>query len=416
MFEGAIGFSRKEFQPLSEPGWPAPVRFGAMLARAVASSHWPFATGSSAPPWPRPMHWGLVRRAALDASVRSLPLQPFRLPFLGSAPLASRSCLLAAARLPSTSWLRPYFRTIAPIPAIPETFLAATGLIVRVRGKTGPYSTEIPLPIRPNPYYKPHSCQLCLGAGRNRPYSTENAQNAADRDGGDGVMLPQSFVVTARIESANWPIRCIQTGQIKGLFNNEIAHMQFRCIDSYAKVRCLHTMITKRLVEDFTASCGPSTRKQLLFTTHDLLLLMEQSLMRRDEMYIAQRGTDGCSELVGLAEFEGIRYDKDLIRSYLDGRFGGIPMLGPTSFSKDEVRTAVENASAKRAGCKSAFPDPGMTDVHMLAGKLIGHRSVWSHQELLYNRFAVCFSIELVQRFRVTTKALSCGEQVERNG
>ena len=36
---------------------------------------------------------------------------------------------------------------------------------------------------------------------------------------------------------------------------------------------------------------------------------------------------DGKSELVGLTEFDGIRYDKDLIRSYLDGRFGGIPML-----------------------------------------------------------------------------------------
>ena len=35
----------------------------------------------------------------------------------------------------------------------------------------------------------------------------------------------------------------------------------------------------------------------------------------------------GESELVGLTEFDGIRYDKDLIRSYLDGRFGGIPML-----------------------------------------------------------------------------------------
>ena len=91
--------------------------------------------------------------------------------------------------------------------------------------------------------------------------------------------------------------------------------------------RCLHTMLTKQLIEDFTSSCGPATRKQLLFTTHDLLL-MDQSLMRRDEMYIAQRGIDGCSELVGLAEFEGIRFDKDLIRSYLDGRFGGIPMLG----------------------------------------------------------------------------------------
>lgn len=90
--------------------------------------------------------------------------------------------------------------------------------------------------------------------------------------------------------------------------------------------RCLHTMLTTRLVRDFLDTCGPETRKQLLFTTHDLLL-MDQSLMRRDEMYIAQRGADGKSELIGLTEFEGIRHDKDLIRSYLDGRFGGIPML-----------------------------------------------------------------------------------------
>lgn len=90
--------------------------------------------------------------------------------------------------------------------------------------------------------------------------------------------------------------------------------------------RCMHTMLTMRLISDFLASCGPDTRKQLMFTTHDLLL-MDQSVMRRDEMYIAQRGTDGCSELVGLAEFKDIRFDKDLIRSYLDGRFGGIPML-----------------------------------------------------------------------------------------
>lgn len=90
--------------------------------------------------------------------------------------------------------------------------------------------------------------------------------------------------------------------------------------------RCLHTMLTTRLVEDFLATCRSDTRKQLLFTTHDLLL-MDQSLMRRDEMYIAQRGADGKSELVSLTEFDGIRYDKDLIRSYLDGRFGGIPML-----------------------------------------------------------------------------------------
>ncbi len=90
--------------------------------------------------------------------------------------------------------------------------------------------------------------------------------------------------------------------------------------------RCLHTMLTKQLIRDFLSVCDEDTRKQLLFTTHDLLL-MDQGLMRRDEMYIAQRDADGCSELVGLAEYKDIRFDKDIVRSYLDGRFGGVPML-----------------------------------------------------------------------------------------
>lgn len=91
--------------------------------------------------------------------------------------------------------------------------------------------------------------------------------------------------------------------------------------------RCLHTMLVSRLIEDYLSTCGAETRKQLLFTTHDLLL-MDQSLMRRDEMYIAQRDQYGCSELVSLSEYEGLRSDRDLVKSYLDGRFGGIPVIG----------------------------------------------------------------------------------------
>ncbi|WP_322155026.1 ATP-binding protein [Paratractidigestivibacter sp.] len=94
--------------------------------------------------------------------------------------------------------------------------------------------------------------------------------------------------------------------------------------------RCLHTMLTKRLVQDILATCGPGTRKQMLFTTYDLLL-MDQSIMRRDEMYITERDATGESELIALAEYRDLRYDKDLVRSYLDGRFGGIPMFGGSS-------------------------------------------------------------------------------------
>lgn len=99
--------------------------------------------------------------------------------------------------------------------------------------------------------------------------------------------------------------------------------------------RCLHTMLTRRLVEDFLSGCSSNTRKQLLFTTHDLLL-MDQSLIRRDEMYITERSALGESHLVGLSEYDGIRYDKDLVRSYLDGRFGGIPMLREVADAQEE--------------------------------------------------------------------------------
>ncbi len=93
--------------------------------------------------------------------------------------------------------------------------------------------------------------------------------------------------------------------------------------------RCLHTMLTSHLIENYLQTCGATTRKQLIFTTHDLLL-MDQRLMRRDEMYITQRNTKGASELIGLADFIGIRFDKDLIKSYLEGRFGGVPMFTGT--------------------------------------------------------------------------------------
>lgn len=42
-----------------------------------------------------------------------------------------------------------------------------------------------------------------------------------------------------------------------------------------------------------------------------------------------------------------------------------------TQFTLDQVRTAIENARAKRAGCREAIPALGMTDAHLLVGRLI---------------------------------------------
>ncbi len=92
--------------------------------------------------------------------------------------------------------------------------------------------------------------------------------------------------------------------------------------------RSLHSLLTRRLLETYLASCSPKSRSQLLFTTHDVLL-MDQQLFRRDEMWAAERGTEGASNLIPFSEFKDVRYDKDIRKSYLQGRLGGVPRILP---------------------------------------------------------------------------------------
>lgn len=90
--------------------------------------------------------------------------------------------------------------------------------------------------------------------------------------------------------------------------------------------RSLHTLLTKRLIESYLSSCTTESRMQMLFTTHDLLL-MDQEILRRDEMWVVERDNSGCSKMYSLSDYKEIRYDKDIRKSYLQGRFGGIPRI-----------------------------------------------------------------------------------------
>lgn len=109
--------------------------------------------------------------------------------------------------------------------------------------------------------------------------------------------------------------------------------------------RSLHTLLTRRLIETYLASCNANSRSQLLFTTHDVLL-MDQDLLRRDEMWIAERNNTGSSSLKSFSDFKDVRYDKNVRKSYLQGRLGGIPhlRLAPTSMSQSKLKPEKELA------------------------------------------------------------------------
>lgn len=100
--------------------------------------------------------------------------------------------------------------------------------------------------------------------------------------------------------------------------------------------RSLHTLITRKLLDLYLAGCSQTSRSQVFFTTHDVLL-MDQQLLRRDEMWITERNLDGVSSLISFSEYKDIRYDKDIRKSYLQGRLGGIPRIILNSFSGKQV-------------------------------------------------------------------------------
>jgi uncharacterized protein len=90
--------------------------------------------------------------------------------------------------------------------------------------------------------------------------------------------------------------------------------------------RSLHTLLTRRLLDAYLSNCAPESRSQLLLTTHDVLL-MDQQLLRRDEMWVAERDSSGASKMISFSEYKDVRYDKDIRKSYLQGRLGGIPRI-----------------------------------------------------------------------------------------
>ena len=81
-------------------------------------------------------------------------------------------------------------------------------------------------------------------------------------------------------------------------------------------------------------NCDADSRTQLLFTSHDNSL-MNQELFRRDEIWFAQMDAGGESSLYSLGEFKDIRYDKEIRKNYLQGRFGGTPEIQPAEIAYD---------------------------------------------------------------------------------
>jgi hypothetical protein len=89
--------------------------------------------------------------------------------------------------------------------------------------------------------------------------------------------------------------------------------------------RSLHPEILHSFIANFLKHSG-SRHSQLIGTTHDTTLL-NQPFVRRDEVWFVEKGADQSSRLVSLEEFKDVDRIEDLQRGYLQGRFGGVPVI-----------------------------------------------------------------------------------------
>jgi AAA15 family ATPase/GTPase len=86
----------------------------------------------------------------------------------------------------------------------------------------------------------------------------------------------------------------------------------------------LHPALLKVLVQKIMHE--EKTRGQLIFTTHESNLL-DLEIFRQDEIWFSEKDkSNGNTQLYSLSEFKP-RYDLDIRKGYLKGRFGAIPFL-----------------------------------------------------------------------------------------
>lgn len=115
----------------------------------------------------------------------------------------------------------------------------------------------------------------------------------------------------------------------------------------------LHTHLTQAIVRMFQNPNINPRGAQLIFTSHDSNL-MDQRLVRRDQVWLTQKKPNGGTDMFTLYDFEG-RSTERFPKNYLQGRYQAVPLFGP-AFEDDSASWIHE---LQDAGDMSAAGQPG---------------------------------------------------------
>lgn len=91
----------------------------------------------------------------------------------------------------------------------------------------------------------------------------------------------------------------------------------------------LHPGLVQKLVALFNSAKANFKNAQLVFNTHNTNLL-GSNLFRRDQIWFSEKDRFGAASLFSLASFttRDVKKGDDFETRYLEGRYGGVPILG----------------------------------------------------------------------------------------
>lgn len=100
---------------------------------------------------------------------------------------------------------------------------------------------------------------------------------------------------------------------------------QILCIDELEN--SLHPDLMQHFLQLFLLNASAS---QLVITTHNLSLMANEDLIRKDALWFTQKGDDGSVQLYSAADFDSsvLRKSSSILKAYNTGKLGAKPNLG----------------------------------------------------------------------------------------
>lgn len=116
------------------------------------------------------------------------------------------------------------------------------------------------------------------------------------------------------------------------------------CVDELET--SMHPLMVRELLRLFFSEKENPNRAQILFTTHNPLLL-DATLLRRDQVWFTDKDVDNQAHLYPLTDYSP-RKGESLVRGYLAGRYGAVPFVPAGLLGSFPVAETLDNSESPK--------------------------------------------------------------------